>query len=519
MDEQRIRSMEPFSGWVIGKVIGQGRYGKVFVIGKEIAPNRRRLCAMKWIPFPGSESELQGIISQLGGAGEQTLQEHFRLLCNDFCNEIVMMDSVKKCDNIVKYEDHQVIKRRDEIGYDVFIRMELLTPLNRRMCNPMTVGDVVQLGIDLCKGLTECEAHKIIHRDIKPDNIFVDENGVYKLGDFGVARQLDESLSGLSRKGTPSYMAPEVYRGVDYDFRVDMYSLGLVMHRLLNKNRLPYLRSAEGTITAREREAALTERLRGEKPVPPPMEGFDALNRVIGKALSYNPAKRYSSAEQFMKALQSLQKKAKHHMTRQLHLPAAASALSLKSPLFDSPAIQQESSVPESRRVDFLQEPVEVQQHVSMVAAPIPAAPAVQHSAKQDFQPTPEPAPRSTRQDFQPISVQDIQNIPPAVPVSTRQDFQQGQLRRQEPAKRPEVPPANRGGNQRNTPARNGGGSAQGKTNGAQSKAGASNRKNKNQQKSKKKKSAGGSNTIILLLLLLVLMILIISIAAIVYTM
>ena len=65
--------------------------------------------------------------------------------------------------------------------------------------------------------------------------------GEFKLGDFGIARELDRNVNGLSKKGTFSYMAPEMYRGEDYDQRVDIYSLGIVLYRLRNHNRLPFI--------------------------------------------------------------------------------------------------------------------------------------------------------------------------------------------------------------------------------------------------------------------------------------
>ena len=73
--------------------------------------------------------------------------------------------------------------------------------------------------IDLCKALEYCQCQNIIHRDIKPENIFVSRFGEFKLGDFGIARELDRSMSGLSEKGTFSYMAPEMYKGEEYDAR------------------------------------------------------------------------------------------------------------------------------------------------------------------------------------------------------------------------------------------------------------------------------------------------------------
>ena len=93
----------------------------------------------------------------------------------------------------------------------------------------------------MCNALELCEKRGIIHRDIKPDNIFINDNGDYKLGDFGVARQLEKSSTFMSRRGNQAYMAPEVYKGEWYGEKADIYSLGLVLYRLLNNSRIPFM--------------------------------------------------------------------------------------------------------------------------------------------------------------------------------------------------------------------------------------------------------------------------------------
>lgn len=127
----------------------------------------------------------------------------------------------------------------------------------------LSEDDVIRLGIDLCKALEYCQCQNIIHRDIKPENIFVSRFGEFKLGDFGIARELERTMSGLSKKGTYSYMAPEMYKGEAYDSRVDIYSLGIVLYKLRNHNRLPFISLEKQLITYRDKENALNKRMAG----------------------------------------------------------------------------------------------------------------------------------------------------------------------------------------------------------------------------------------------------------------
>jgi len=169
----------------------------------------------------------------------------------------------------------------------------------------MARRDIIRLGIDICKALELCQRYNIIHRDIKPENIFISDNGDYKLGDFGIARTIERTTSGLSKKGTYSYMAPEVYIGKKYGFSVDTYSLGLVLYRMLNKNRGPFLPQPPEAITYDNREQALARRMSGE-PLPRPFYGEGRLGEIVLKACAFDPKDRYSSPQQLRQELEAI---------------------------------------------------------------------------------------------------------------------------------------------------------------------------------------------------------------------
>ena len=106
------------------------------------------------------------------------------------------MSKVKGSSHVVGYEDHTVIPHTQGVGWDILIRMERLTPLlTWAFEHPMSRRDIIQLGIHMCSALELCQKHQILHRDIKPENIFVSDSGDYKLGDFGVARTMEKTMS------------------------------------------------------------------------------------------------------------------------------------------------------------------------------------------------------------------------------------------------------------------------------------------------------------------------------------
>ena len=292
-----------FDKWKICRELGQGSYGTVYEIQREDFGGVYK-AALKVITVPQSRTELQSVLDE--GMTPPQAKQYFYSVVEDIGRECAIMSRLKGTGNIVSYEDHAVLRHPDGIGWDILIRMELLHPLLPYVYqHPMARRDIIRLGIDICKALELCQRYNIIHRDIKPENIFISDNGDYKLGDFGIARTIERTTSGLSKKGTYSYMAPEVYIGKKYGFSVDTYSLGLVLYRMLNKNRGPFLPQPPEAITYDNREQALARRMSGE-PLPRPFYGEGRLGEIVLKACAFDPKDRYSSPQQLRQELEAI---------------------------------------------------------------------------------------------------------------------------------------------------------------------------------------------------------------------
>lgn len=292
-----------FDNWTITRRIGAGSYGTVYELDREDFGEVYR-SALKVITVPRSDEELQGALSE--GMTHAQAESYFYSVVEDIVREFAIMAKLKATANVVSYEDHAVIRHEDGIGWDILIRMELLTPvLTNAYAHPMARRDVIRLGIDICHALELCQKYNIIHRDIKPENIFVSENGNYKLGDFGIARTIERTTSGLSKKGTYNYMAPEVYHGGEYGFNVDIYSLGIVLYRLLNRNRIPFLPQPPAPIRFEDRDNALVRRMSGE-PLPRPYYAEGRLAEIVARACAFNPRDRYSSPAQMRRELEEI---------------------------------------------------------------------------------------------------------------------------------------------------------------------------------------------------------------------
>jgi len=203
-----------------------------------------------------------------------------------------------------------------------FVRGEPIT----RWCDTrmLDLRSRVRRFLDVCAAVQYAHAQLVVHRDLKPGNILVDERGHVRLLDFGIARLLgdEEAESTLTRAGhrgvlTPEYAAPEQYAGEAAGVATDVYALGVIAYELTT-GALPYELDRS--------DLASTERTIRERPAQPPLQaiardGADALqarlrardtslhgyrrivrgdlSRILDKALAKEPARRYASAQAF----------------------------------------------------------------------------------------------------------------------------------------------------------------------------------------------------------------------------
>jgi len=277
--------------WKVEEKIGQGGFGSVFRVDKngEISMPS----AVKVISVPRDESEIDSLEAE--GYSEEQTNTYFKEYLIGLENEIKIMAKLKSSNNIVKIEDYKIVEKEDGFGWYVLVRMELLTPLTTLIKQgTLEEKEVIKLGIDICSALELCRKEGIIHRDIKPANIFVDQNGEYKLGDFGIARELG-SRSAKSFAGAEQYIAPEVVEG-KYDYRADIYSLGVVLYSLLNNNFLPFFNDSI-KVSPEKREQAIRRRLEGNEIFPKPKNASEEMTDLLVWACLYDRNGKWRSEE------------------------------------------------------------------------------------------------------------------------------------------------------------------------------------------------------------------------------
>lgn len=290
-------------GYNVVEKLGSGAFGTVYKVVKSNAAGQY-VRALKHITIP-TEKQYNSVLNSMGGDVSKADNYFFQMLSNIVSEIKILNDlSEKNVQHIVRYYENDIIETDSPRRYDIYILMEYLTPLEDYIqSTDFSVRDVIKLGLDLLEGLKSCHNNGVIHRDIKDDNIFVSDKGEYKIGDFGVSKILKDSSKAESLKGTPNFLAPEVYLGKEgYTKSVDLYSLGIVLYRLLNYSRNPFLPCYPKQYFAQDEDFAFEERMKGKTPKPPVLGG-NAIGNVITKAIA-GSTERYQTAEEFIDDLE-----------------------------------------------------------------------------------------------------------------------------------------------------------------------------------------------------------------------
>ena len=231
---------------------------------------------------------------------------------------------------------------QDDLGLS-YLAMELLTGrtvdawLNERTASgqALTESEAVGVGIAVCKSLGEAHLAGLVHRDMKPQNLFcaeIEDGLTIKVLDFGIVKVNDQSMTGDSIIGTTNYMSPEQAMSQKLDGRSDLYSLGVVLYELVS-GRLPF----EGetpvqTLVAHIQQAPppLAERVRS--PVS------SEFLQIIDNLLSKKPEQRFANATELLAALNAMLP----HASTELgpaRTPSGAASISVDDNTVASPAV------------------------------------------------------------------------------------------------------------------------------------------------------------------------------------
>lgn len=249
------------------------------------------------------------------------MSEVFKARCNKL-NRFVAVKILKKefCDNeeivekfkgeataIAKLNDSNIVNildvgTQEDINYIV---MELVDGKTLKeiiqKTGKMNYESAIVAAIQVAKALDCAHRNKIIHRDVKPQNILVADNGVIKVTDFGIAKSTTSStITNTSTiMGSAHYLSPEQAKGGFIDYRTDLYSLGVVIYEMVT-GALPFEADTAVTIALKHLQEQVVPPKNINAKIP------DSLNKLILKCMEKEPNKRYQTAQEVIKDLEKI---------------------------------------------------------------------------------------------------------------------------------------------------------------------------------------------------------------------
>lgn len=253
--------------------------------------------------------------------GEGGMSEVFKARCNklnrfvavkilkkEFCNNPEIVEKFKgEATAIATLSDNNIVNildvgTQDDINYIVmeYVKGKTLKEVIKQ-AGKLNYETSISVAIQIAKALDCAHRNKIIHRDVKPQNILVTEDGVMKVTDFGIAKSSTSStITNTSTiMGSAHYLSPEQAKGSFIDCRTDLYSLGVVLYEMVT-GTVPFQADSAVTIALKHIQEEVVPPKKLNSRIP------DSLNKLILKAMEKEPSKRYQSAKEMIADLQKI---------------------------------------------------------------------------------------------------------------------------------------------------------------------------------------------------------------------
>ncbi len=251
-------------------LLGKGRTSNVF----RIRPKERYAIKVVDIPDPVSES---------------MAQNEYKIAC--------MLKGEKA------FLDYYAMYKHGNKVYFVQPEIRNLTDyIKQKHLHVLSVLSILEAATE---SLTLLNNRKIMHLDVKPSNIFVDDYANVKLGDFSVSCKVEEYQENPSRRGTPKYYSPEVYHRLGYSGKEDMYSLGITIYFILSGGKYPYDFGEAATCNP--------DSVYIDNP-----DFLEEINELIKKAVAYDPSDRFGDMKEMLTEFKKINQKIRKYCSPDL---------------------------------------------------------------------------------------------------------------------------------------------------------------------------------------------------------
>jgi serine/threonine-protein kinase len=200
--------------------------------------------------------------------------------------------------NVIRIYDFLFIRGNYAISMEYFPSHTLGAEVNEK---PLPIGRAVRYAMDISTGMSVAHQSGVIHRDLKPANVLINDEGLVKIVDFGVAAAQHQGDTQLTKTGyvigSPKYMAPEQILGKKVDERADIYSLGVILYEMLT-GEPPYVRGDHMAVMYQHVQGKAKPPIEANPEVPP------GLSEIVVRSMSVDKMRRFQSMEEMRTALE-----------------------------------------------------------------------------------------------------------------------------------------------------------------------------------------------------------------------
>lgn len=268
--------------------IGHGPNGTVYQVVRGL--DGRKL-ALKHISIPSSEAQTKALIFAGAVSGETDAQRYYSSLETEIKSEILMLNGIKNAPNLLKIRGYQVDRKLTGVGCDIYILSDYCMSLPTYLQNHyITRLQAVNLAIDLCSALEQLRECGLVHKDVRPNNIFMNGSHRFMLGDLGLVKSDELEYASMPDQLITDYTAPEVVApDAGLSDSMDIYSVGMILYEIYNGGILPL--DEEGLFRRTDTE------------LPAPKFADLALSEIILRACAFDPENRYKNPAEMKEAL------------------------------------------------------------------------------------------------------------------------------------------------------------------------------------------------------------------------
>ena len=198
---------------------------------------------VKIVSNPATQQRLDALLLTGAYPDKESAKEYFKQQAEDVVNEYNILQKLSEQAGFISFIDHQVIEMSDgEIGYEVYLLANYKRTLLRQFAKkPLTHLGAVNLGLDICSALSVARRAGYLYIDLTPNNIYIQNDTEYKIGDIGFIRMDSLKYASVPDKYRSQYTAPEIADAfASPNETIDVYALGLILYQVYNGGALPF---------------------------------------------------------------------------------------------------------------------------------------------------------------------------------------------------------------------------------------------------------------------------------------